>query len=57
MKKRKFNPTEQKIMRLLFKTKVALTIGEIAKESGVTYPTAKKYVKDLLKDKLIEKVK
>jgi hypothetical protein len=44
MKDREFNPTEAKILRLLYKTMAPLTIYEISKEIGVSYVTAKKYV-------------
>lgn len=38
-----FNATEKKILRLLFRTKANYTIYEVAKEVGISYPTAKKY--------------
>lgn len=52
--KNKFNPTEQKILRLLYQTKVPLTIGEIAKIIGVSYPTARKYLLQLEKKGVIK---
>jgi DNA-binding CsgD family transcriptional regulator len=42
-----FTPTEERIMRLLYQTKVSLTIYEIAKQISISYPTAKKYVTKL----------
>ncbi len=47
------NLIEQKIIRLLYKAKVPLTIGQIAKEIGYTYPTVKKYVTRLQENGVI----
>ena len=56
-KENNFNPIEKKIMRLLYQTKVPLTPYEVAKETGMSYTTANKYLKELLKKKLIVEVK
>ena len=55
MKKKKyFNRIESKILRVLYQYKISLTIYEVAKETGISYPTSKKYLKKLKKDGLIE---
>ena len=51
-----FNKTEEKILRVLYQQKIALTIYEVAKECGISYPTAKKYIEKLIKEKVIEEV-
>ncbi len=58
MKKEKsfFNNIESKILLVMYKHQIPYTIYEIAKESGITYPTAKNYVKKFLKYKLLLKV-
>lgn len=48
-KKKNYTLIEQKIMRLLYQTKAPMTTYEIAKESNISFPTAKKYVKNLVK--------
>lgn len=55
MKKQKsfFNNIEGKILVVMYHHQIPYTIYEIAKETGITYPTAKNYVKKLLKQKLI----
>jgi len=47
---RELNTTEKKILRLLYQTKASLTDYEVAKELGISYPTAKKYLEILLKE-------
>lgn len=42
-----FNKTQAKILRVLYRKKIPLSIYEIAKEAEISYPTAKKYVIDL----------
>ncbi len=55
MKKDKyFNRIEAKILRLLYQQKTSLTIYEVAKDCGISHPTAKKYLEKLKKDKLID---
>ena len=49
-KKKNYNKTEEKILRVLYQQKVPLTIYEVAKECGISYPTAKKYVEKLIKE-------
>ncbi len=55
MKKQKsyFNNIESKILVVMYHHQIPYTIYEIAKEAGITYPTAKNYIKKLLKQKLI----
>lgn len=53
MTKREFNAIEQKILRLLYQTKAPLTVYEIAKELDISFPTVKKYIGQLEKDKII----
>ncbi len=48
-----FNRIEEKIIRILFNYKAPLTIYEIAKESGISYPSAKKYTEILTKRGII----
>ncbi len=45
--KKHFNAIEEKILRVLYNYGVQLTTYEIAKECGISFPTAKKYVKTL----------
>jgi len=52
-KPKHFNKIEQKILRVLFKTKIAMTDYELAKETGISYPTVKKYSEKLLKEGVI----
>ncbi len=53
MSERQFNTTEKKILRLLYQTKAPLTTYEVAKEIGITFPTAKKYLEQLAKEGVI----
>ena len=55
MKKKLFNRTEEKIIKILYSYGAPLTIYEIAKETGMTFPTAKKYAR-ILRDRGILKV-
>lgn len=48
--------TEERILRVLYQQRRDLTVYEIAKEVGVSHPTAKKYVLRLLKKKVIGEV-
>lgn len=48
-----FNSTERKILRLLYQSKVEMTAYEVAKELGITFPTAKKYLEKLTKQGVI----
>ena len=57
METRKFNAIEQKILRLLYQAKVPLSAYEVAKEIGVSTPTAKKYLDQLVKEKVINDTK
>jgi len=50
MTKRKYNPTEQRIMRLLYQSKAPLTAYEVAKELNISFPTAKKYLDKLMEE-------
>jgi len=51
--KRKFSLTEKKILRLLFQTKAPMTTYEIAKEIGISFQTAKKYIQKLIEEGII----
>ena len=51
--KPRFNKTEQKILRILYQQKIHLTIYDVAKLAGVSYPTAKKYIDKLIKEGVI----
>jgi predicted transcriptional regulator len=51
------NKTQQLILRQLLKISVPLSVYEIAKEVNITYPTAKKYVKEFDKDGVLSKSK
>jgi response regulator of citrate/malate metabolism len=55
MKKQEFNPIEKKILRLLYQSKTELTTYEVAKYAEISYPTSKKYLKELIKKGAIEK--
>ncbi len=55
-KERQFNKIEQKILRVLYQQKMSLTIYEVAKEAGISYPTARKYLRNLAEEKLIDEV-
>ncbi len=56
-KKKHFNKIEAKILRVLYQQKLSLTIYEVAKECGISYPTAKKYLEKLVKEGLINETK
>ncbi len=56
-KKKHFNKIEAKILRVLYQQKLSLTIYEVAKECGISYPTAKKYLEKLVKEGLINENK
>lgn len=56
-KKKHFNKIEAKILRVLYQQKITLTIYEVAKECGISYPTAKKYLEKLKKDGVINETK
>ncbi len=45
--KKAFNKIESKILRVLYQQQLPLTIYEVAKESSISYPTAKKYLEKL----------
>ena len=53
MEKREYNLIEQKIMRLLFQTKVPMTAYQVAKELKISVSTATKYLELLLKEGVI----
>ncbi len=53
-KKRHFNKIESKILRVLYQQKISLTIYEVAKECGISYPTAKKYLRKLANGRIIK---
>ena len=57
MKKEKehFNKIESKILRVLFQQKIPLTIYEVAKECGISYPTARQYLRKIPKEILNKK--
>jgi DNA-binding IclR family transcriptional regulator len=46
---KQFNKIEEKILRVLYKQKVYLSVYEVAKACGISYPTAKKYLYSLAK--------
>lgn len=50
---REFNHIEKKILRFLYQTKAPLTLYEIAKETGISFPTVKKYIKQLTEEGFI----
>ena len=56
-KKKNFNKIEAKILRVLYQQKLSLTIYEVAKECSISYPTAKKYLENLVKEGLINETK
>ena len=59
MKKEKphFNYIEGKILTIIYHHRLPYTIYEIAKEVGISYPTAKKYVDVLVEGEYILKDK
>ena len=56
MPEKKYNKIEQKIMRLLYQTKAPLSAYEVAKETGISFPTAKKYLEQLTKQGILLEV-
>jgi len=48
-----FNKYEAGILRLLYQTRAPLTTYEIARELQVSFPTIKKYLKDLKKEEFV----
>ena len=57
MKKSKkgFNTTEKAIIRYLYHTKLNKSASQVAKKINVSYPTAKKYLVNLVKMKVLIK--
>ena len=55
-KKKHFNPIEEKIIRKLYSYHAPLTTYEVAKECGISFPTAKKYLLKLSKDGILNKI-
>jgi response regulator of citrate/malate metabolism len=53
-KKNLLHNTERAILQLLNKKSIPLTTNKIAEELGISYMTASKYLKNLLKKKVIE---
>ncbi len=51
-----FNKIEIAILKVLYNQKLPLTIYELAKDSLISYPTAKAYAAKLLKRDLIKKI-
>jgi hypothetical protein len=49
-----YTAEEERIMRFVHDKMGEVTIYQIAKAVGVTYPTAKKYVDNLIDDKIFE---
>ena len=56
MDKKYFNAIEEKIIRKLHSYHVPLTTYEVAKECGISFPTAKKYLLKLSKDGILNKI-
>jgi len=55
-KKREFNSTEKVILRLLYSRKSPLSAYGVAQRTGITTPTAKKYLTGLVRiDLLVSK--
>ena len=46
-KESSFNKIEMTILRVLYQQKIPLTIYEVAKDCGISYPTSKKYLEKL----------
>lgn len=59
MKKQKpnFNSKERIILQLLNKSRTGLTIYDIAKQTGISWVTVKKYLKEFVKRGLIKETK
>lgn len=53
VEQKQLNHIEGKILRVLYQQGISLTYYEIAKEVGVSYATAKKYVDKLMKERII----
>ncbi len=51
---RKFNPIEEKIIKVLYKCNRPMTITELAYKGEIGWPTAKKYLQELEKDKIVK---
>jgi Fic family protein len=59
MKKQKpqFNTKHRAILQLLNKSRTGLTIYDIAKQTGISWVTVKKYLKEFVEKGLIQKIK
>ncbi len=55
--KKHFNKIDKKIIQILYSYKIPLTIYRIAKEADISYPTAKIYVEELVKQSILISVK
>ncbi len=53
--KKHFNNIEKIILKIIYHHNIPYTIYEIAKESDISYPTAKKYVIKLVKEEIMLK--
>jgi len=56
-RKASLNEYEARIMKVVHSTHKSLTTAEIAKKAGVSWATAKKYLKSLASKDLVERVK
>jgi len=56
-KKPKFNSKQRAILQLLNKTRAGLTTYEIAQQTGISWVTVRKYLKEFVKKRLIVEIK
>jgi Fic family protein len=55
--KPKFNTKQRTILQLLNKSRTGLTIYDISKQTGVSWVTVKKYLKEFVEKGIIEEIK
>jgi len=55
--KPKFNTKQRTILQLLNKSRTGLTIYDISKQTGVSWVTVKKYLKEFVQKGIIQKIK
>jgi len=54
--KPKFNSKQRAILQLLNKSRTGLTIYDISKQTGIAWVTVKKYLNELVKRGIVDKI-
>lgn len=54
--KPKFNSKQRMILQLLNKSRTGITIYDISKQTGISWVTVKKYLKEFVKKGIIQEI-